>query len=199
MAFDVSALLPEAAEALLDRAAGKLADHLAAAAEPFLSAAQWAALANRELAGGRPGAPEWPFALRGSAEAALAHRTERLLAAGDLDGAVALGRRARALGLQVLASPAGATARQSVSQEVLAAVRRAVDADGDGEVKKAALDTLALARELGIEPDLDRAQELVYDTVRSSDRPDLADLAESLGLSPALFEARPQDEVRTSA
>ena len=56
LAFDVSSLLPEAAEALLDRAAAGLADHLAAAAEPFLNAAQWAALANRELAGGTPAA-----------------------------------------------------------------------------------------------------------------------------------------------
>ena len=197
LAFDVSSLLPEAAEALLDRAATRLADHLAAAAEPFLNAAQWAALANRELAGGGPGSPEWPFALRGSAETALAHRTERLLGAGDLDAAVTLARRARALGLQVLASPAGATARQSVSDAVLAAVRRAVNAEADAT--KAALDTLALAGELGIEPDLDRAQELVYDTIRSSDRPDLAGLAEALNLSAALFETRPADEVQASA
>jgi hypothetical protein len=64
---------------------------------------------------------------------------------------------------------------------------------------KAALDTLALARELSIDPDLDRAQELVYDTLRSAERPDLAPLAEGLGLSTALFEARPEDGIRTSA
>ena len=203
LAFDVSSLLPEAAEALLDRAATGLADHLAAAAEPFLTAAQWAALANRELAGnGSGGGPEWPFALRGSAETALAHRLETLLAAGDLDAAVTLARRARSLGLAVLASPAGATARGAVSATVLEAVRRAVAGetdDGAEDPSKAALDTLALARELGIDPDLDRAQELVYDTVRSADRRDLAALAEGLGLSPALFEASGQDEIRTSA
>ena len=104
-----------------------------------------------------------------------------------------------------------------MSDAVLAAVRRAVETgvvpagrDGAGRpsggdrpaleaATKAALDTLALAHELGIEPDLDRAQELVYDTVRSSDRPDLADLAQALGLSPALFAARPEDEVQASA
>jgi len=205
-AFDVSSLLPEAAEALLDRAAAGLADHLAAAAEPFLNAAQWAALANRELASGADhSTPEWPFALRGAAETALAHRIELLLAAGDLDAAVTVARRARSLGLGALTSAAGATARQSVSHTVLAAVRRAVaatsadaDADRDDPVK-AALDTLALARELGIDPVLDRAQELVYDTVRAADRPDLAPLAEGLGLSPALFESKPEDEIRTSA
>jgi alpha-amylase/alpha-mannosidase (GH57 family) len=197
-AFDVSSLLPEAAEALLDRAAAGLADHLAAAAEPFLNAAQWAALANRELAAGADqGPPEWPFALRGSAEAALAHRVENLLASGDLDAAVALARRARGLGLAVLASPAGATARQSVSDAVLTAVRQAVTAGADDpDAVKAALDTLALSRELGIDPDLDRAQELVYDTVRSTDRPDLAPLARGLYLSAALFE---EDDIRTSA
>jgi hypothetical protein len=208
LAFDVSSLLPEAAEALLDRAAAGLADHLAAAAEPFLNAAQWAALANRELAaGGTRGTPEWPFALRGSAETALAHRIEVLLHAGDLDGAVTVTRRARSLGLAVLTSAAGATARQAVSDTVLDAVRHAVAAGesvtGDpseaGNPVKGALDTLALARELGIDPDLDRAQELVYDTVRATDRPDLAPLAEGLGLSAALFEARPEDEIRTSA
>ncbi|HEV7861313.1 MAG TPA: hypothetical protein VGR20_01395, partial [Acidimicrobiia bacterium] len=203
----VSSLLPEAAEALLDRAAAGLADHLAAAAEPFLTAAQWAALANRELASGAgQGPPEWPFALRGSAEAALAHRAERLLAAGDLDAAVTLARRARSLGLAVLASPAGATARQSVSATVLDAVRRAVASGPDGSSApgadspiKAALDTLALAGELGIDPDLDRAQELLYDTLRAGERPDLAALAEGLGLSPALARAKPEDEIRTSA
>jgi alpha-amylase/alpha-mannosidase (GH57 family) len=197
-AFDVSSLLPEAAEALLDRAAAGLADHLSAAAEPFLNAAQWAALANRELAaGGADGAPEWPFALRGAAETAAAHRIELLLAAGDLDGAVTVARRARSLGLAALTSAAGATARQSVSGTVLAAVHHAVTAGpADGEAVKAALDTLALARELGIDPDLDRAQELVYDTVRSAERPDLEPLAAGLNLSPALFE--PEAE-RTSA
>ena len=204
-AFDVSSLLPEAAEALLDRAAAGLADHLAAAAEPFLNAAQWAALANRELASGvEHRAPEWPFALRGAAETALAHRIELLLAAGDLDAAVAVTRRARSLGLAVLTSAAGATARQAVSDTVLDAVRRAIaDTDGSGSDVdnpiKAALDTLALARELSIDPDLDRAQELVYDTVRATDRPDLEPLALGLGLSPDLFESRPEDEIRTSA
>jgi hypothetical protein len=202
LAFDVSSLLPEAAEALLDRAAAGLADHLAAAAEPFLNAAQWAALANRELAGdpASSGPPEWPFALRGSAEAALAHRVENLIASGDLDAAVTLARRARSLGLAVLTSPAGATARQSVSDTVLAAVRRAVAAGPqDDDAVEAALDTLALARELGIDPDLDRAQELVYDTVRAADRPELEPLAAGLGLSPALFEADSADDLRTSA
>jgi hypothetical protein len=204
LAFDVSSLLPEAAEALLDRAAAGLADHLAAAAEPFLNAAQWAALANRELAGGSEHrTPEWPFALRGAAETALAHRIENLLAAGDLDAAVAVAHRARSLGLAALTSAAGATARQAVSATVLDAVRRAVaeiaaKPDADDPVK-AALDTLSLARELAIDPDLDRAQELVYDTVRSTDRLDLAPLAKALNLSPALFESKPEDEVRTSA
>ena len=114
---------------------------------------------------------------------------------------MSLARRARSLGLAVLASPAGATARAAVSATVLDAVRRAVtgEADGAEDPSKAALDTLALARELGIDPDLDRAQELVYDTVRAADRLDLAPLAEGLGLSPALFEPRAEDEVRTSA
>ena len=199
-AFDVSSLLPEAAEALLNRAAAGLADHLAAAAEPFLSAAQWAALANREpAADGTRGGPEWPFALRGAAETAAAHRIELLLAAGDLDAAVTVARRARSLGLAALTSAAGASARQSVSATVLTAVRHAVTAGpDDDDAVKAALDTLALARELGIDPDLDRAQELVYDTVRTAERPDLEPLAAGLNLSPALFEAD-SGGIRTSA
>src|SRR5207244_12278417 len=130
------------------------------------------------------------FALRGSAEAALAHRVENLIASGDLAAAVALSRRARTLGLAVLTSPAGATARQSVSDSVLAAVRRAVAAGPqDDYAVKAALATLARARELGIDPDLDRAQELVYNPVRAAARPALAPLALGLALPPALFAA----------
>src|SRR6185503_682798 len=112
---------------------------------------------------------------------------------GDLDSAVVLARRARSMGLAALTSAAGATARRSVSDTVLAAVRRAVAAQpaDDDDAVRGALDTLALARELGIDPDLDRAQELVYDTVRTTDRPDLEPLAAGLGLSLALFEAEP--------
>ena len=194
LAFDVSSLLPEAAEALLDRAAAGLADHLAAAAEPFLTAAQWAALANRELAGDPAGgAPRnGPSPCGARPRPPLAHRSRLLLAAGDLDAAVALARRARSLGLAVLASPpapppAGPSATPSSTPS---AERSPPDPTRLRIRSKAALDTLALARELGIDPDLDRAQELVYDTVRSSDRPDLDPLADGLGLSPALFDAR---------
>ncbi|MGH9005279.1 MAG: DUF3536 domain-containing protein, partial [Acidimicrobiia bacterium] len=45
-AFDTSAMLPEAAETLLERVASLLADHLADAAEPFLAAAHWAGLTD---------------------------------------------------------------------------------------------------------------------------------------------------------
>ena len=157
---------------------------------------------------GQPGArrrPRPPAAPRNgpspcgdAAETAAAHRIELLLAAGDLDAAVAVAHRARSLGLAVLTSAAGATARESVSDTVLAAVRHAVDRRPPGTTPtppravKAAVDTLALARELGIDPDLDRAQELVYDTVRTTDRPDLAPLAVGLGLSPGLFEPDPK-------
>ncbi len=120
LAFDVSSLLPEAAETLLDRAAAGLADHLAAAAEPFLNAAQWAALANRELAAGSErGRPEWPFALRGCGRDGRRPSHREAPRRGDLDAAVTVARRARSLGLAALTSPAGATARQSVSDTVL--------------------------------------------------------------------------------
>ncbi|MGH9037054.1 MAG: DUF3536 domain-containing protein, partial [Acidimicrobiia bacterium] len=45
-AFDTSAMLPEAAEMLLERVAAQLADHLADAAGPFLAAAHWAGLTD---------------------------------------------------------------------------------------------------------------------------------------------------------
>ena len=201
--FDTSALLPEAAEALLDRAAAGLADHLAEAVEPFLAAAHWAGLA--EAPGQVAGSPEGqrgelPPALRASAEVAIAHRLQRDLAAGDLEAAVELARRARRLGLSVCASPAGDEPRRAVSSIILDAVRRAV-AD-PGETAVVALAALDLAGELGVVPDVDQAQELVFAAVRTGHRPDLEALALALGLSPVLFEPEalpPPLPVRTSA
>ena len=200
--FDTSAMLPEAAEALLDRAAAGLADLLAGAVEPFLAAAHWAGLAEAPGhasvgGGGRHG--ELPPALRASAETAVAHRLERHLAAGELQAAVELARRARRLGLSVFASAAGEAPRRAVSDIILDTVRRAVAARGE-----AALDALAaldLASELGVEPDLDEAQELVYEVARGGRRPDLENLAAALWLSPAALApaAEPPAAIRTSA
>ncbi|MGH9042404.1 MAG: DUF3536 domain-containing protein, partial [Acidimicrobiia bacterium] len=98
-AFDTAAMLPEAAEMLLERVATELADHLAAAAEPFLAAAHWAGLTD-------PGDSDVPVAalapaLRAPAEAAVAQRLERHLEEGELHEAVALAARAREVGLAV--------------------------------------------------------------------------------------------------
>jgi hypothetical protein len=195
-------MLPEAAEALLDRAVAGLADHLGDAVEPFLAAAHWAALAEApgQVTGTSPGVRgELPAALRASAEVAIAHRLQRHLSAGELEAAVDLARRARSLRLRVFASPAGEEPRRALSSIVLETVRRAVTEPAEAAVARAALD---LAGELGVEPDLDEAQELVYqELVRAGRGPDLEDLALALGLSPALFEPEPETSPaeRTSA
>jgi alpha-amylase/alpha-mannosidase (GH57 family) len=200
--FDTSAMLPEAAEALLDRAAAGLADHLADAVEPFLAAARWASLAEgpgQVTSGSEDQRGELPAALRVSAEVGIAHRLQRHLAAGELEAAVELARRARRLGLSVFASPAGEEPRRAVSTIVLDTVRRAVAEPGATAIS--ALAALDLAAELGVEPDLDEAQELVYERVRADCRSDLEALALALGLSPALFEpeAEAPASIRTSA
>ena len=181
-AFDTSAMLPEAAEKLLERVAAQLADHLAAAAGPFLAAAHWAGLTN-------PGEAEervtgLPPALRAPAEAAVAQRLEYHLEVGELAQAVALAARARQVGLAVdrAAGPGPAAA---VGRTVLDAVRAAVAEPG--EAAGAALGALRLAEELGIQAPLDEAQELVFDALRAGDRPDLVGLATALELSPDVW------------
>jgi hypothetical protein len=181
-AFDTSAMLPEAAEALLQRVAAQLADHLAAAAGPFLAAAHWAGLTD-------PGESDEPVtslppSLRAPAEAAVAQRVEHHLEAGELEEAVALAARARHVGLAVdrSAGPGPATA---VGRTVLDAVRVAVAEPG--ESAGGALAALRLAEELGVHPPLEEAQELVFDALRTDDRPDLAPLAAALGLSPDAY------------
>jgi hypothetical protein len=181
-AFDISAMLPEAAEMLLERVADQLADHLAAAAGPFLAAAHWAGLTN-------PGEADEPVtglppALRAPAEAAVAQRLEHHLEAGELAEAVALAARARQVGLAVdrAAGPGPAAA---VGRTVLDAVRAAVAEPG--ETAGAALGALRLAEELGIHPPLEEAQELVFDALRTGDRPDLVGLAGALELSPDVY------------
>ncbi len=181
-AFDISAMLPEAAEMLLERVAAQLADHLAAAAGPFLAAAHWAGLTN-------PGEAEervtgLPPALRAPAEAAVAQRLQYHLEAGELAEAVALAAQARQVGLAVdrAAGPGPAAA---VGRTVLDAVRAAVAEPG--EAAGAALGALRLAEELGIQAPLDEAQELVFDALRAGERPDLVGLAAALDLSPDVW------------
>jgi hypothetical protein len=181
-AFDTSAMLPEAAEMLLERVAAQLADHLAAAAGPFLAAAHWAGLTN-------PGEAEervtgLPPALRAPAEAAVAQRLQHHLEAGELAEAVALAAQARQVGLAVdrAAGPGPAAA---VGRTVLDAVRAAVAEPG--EAACAALGALRLAEELGIHAPIDEAQELVFDALRAGERPDLVGLAAALDLSPDVW------------
>ena len=184
--FDISAMLPEAAEMLLERVAGELADHMAAAAGPFLAAAHWAGLTNP----GEVEEPETglPPALRAPAEAAVAQRLEHHLESGELAEAVALAARARQVGLAVdrAAGPGPAAA---VGRTVLDAVRAAVTQPG--EAAGAALGALRLAEELGINPTLEEAQELVFDALGTGSRPDLVGLADALGLSPDVSLAGP--------
>ncbi|HEY3240301.1 MAG TPA: DUF3536 domain-containing protein, partial [Acidimicrobiia bacterium] len=172
-AFGTSAMLPEAAETLLERVAAQLADHLAAAAGPFLAAAHWAGLTDP----GETDAPVagLPSALRAPAEAAVAQRLEHHLEAGELHEAVALAARARQVGLSVdhAAGPGPAAA---VGRTVLEAVRAALAEPG--EAPGAALAALRLAEGLGVHPPLEEAQELVFEALRTGDRPDLAPLAD---------------------
>ncbi|MGH9000300.1 MAG: DUF3536 domain-containing protein, partial [Acidimicrobiia bacterium] len=94
LSFGSDALLPEAAEELMERASAALMRELAASAEPFLEAARWAALSRPAGAGDAGDAVLLGEPLRGLAEAAALGRVVDHLAAGETGAAADLARRA---------------------------------------------------------------------------------------------------------
>jgi alpha-amylase/alpha-mannosidase (GH57 family) len=186
--FDLGALLPEAAEALLTRATTGLASGLAAGAEAVLDALHWVELSRP------PGATE-PVALpettRNLAMTAVKARMAEHLQAGDTEAAAALAHRARKVGL-----PLDCTGRSTVGAAASRLATAAVSAalEDPGQLPRA-LAVVALARDLCPEPDLDAAVEAVFGTATASASPrrDLLPLGEALGLAPQLFTTPRRD------
>jgi hypothetical protein len=176
--FGLGSALPGAAEQILRRAAVGLADRFAAAYDQLFSDHRAALVAL--AAAGYP----LPAELRAPAELALARRHEAELAGqggsvdpADYQTAVANAREAEASGVGI-ATPAATAA---VERLVVGAVERAVQ---DHAAVEAALAAIRLSADLGLQPSLARAQELVYEALAGGDRdPGLARLGESLGLA----------------
>jgi hypothetical protein len=121
--------------------------------------------------------------LRIPAEVAVARRLEQeLTGGGDTARVLELANRARQAGLGLDAP----NLQAAMDRQVLAAVRKAVE-DPSSESAAAALSAMALAIELGITPDLDKPQDLVYAAVAAGAAPELRPLAEALGIAPSVW------------
>ncbi|MBW3614056.1 MAG: DUF3536 domain-containing protein [Actinobacteria bacterium] len=176
--FGLHSALPDAAEQFLQGAAHDLADRLAGAYGRLFSDHR-PMLATLAAAG-----YQLPPELRAPAELALARRLEEEVAAhrgsldpGDYEGALAVAAEAEASGVALQAPQAKAT----FDRLFLGAVERAVvDPQGVNQ----ALGVLDLARQLGLEPDLCRPQEVVWEaTMAGVAGAELRRLAEALGVA----------------
>ena len=176
--FDVTSALPGSAEELLGDVASRLVDrfvaelaHLVNDARPTLEAL---------VAAGYP----LPSELALPAEVALAAQVEALVAARsgstdsfDHDEAIALVRSPLA-GTIAIDTPA---TRRLLGEVVETAIGKAVAGEPGGA--GSALRSLRLAEDLGVDVDLTRAQEAVYQALIADPRPELQPLGEALGLA----------------
>ncbi|HVF76218.1 MAG TPA: DUF3536 domain-containing protein [Acidimicrobiales bacterium] len=175
--FGLEDALPDAADEILRSAARELADRFAGAYER-LFADHHGRLAALAAAG-----YQLPPELRAPAELSLARRFEAEVAAagGSSDpaayqGAVAIARQARREGYRIDTPEA----LQTIERILTEAVERAV-ADGDVD---APLALLALAADLDLRPNIEPAQEIVYEAVQHDGLTEhLAALAPALSLA----------------
>jgi uncharacterized protein DUF3536 len=180
--FGLHSALPDAADEILQGAARELADRFVGAYEQ-LFADHHDRLAALAAAG-----YELPPELRAPAELSLARRFEAEVTAaaqaGSSEpaayaGAVGIARQARAEGYRIDTPEA----LHAVQRLLTSAVERAV-ADGGTDVD-APLALLALAHDLDLSPNIERAQEAVYAAVRRGSAPEpLLRLATALHLAP---------------
>jgi alpha-amylase/alpha-mannosidase (GH57 family) len=178
--FGLDRALPDAAEEIVASAAAALTDRFDDAYDRLyrFNGADLRALVRAGLT--------LPPAIRLAAEAALAHRLEREILAqqGSWDArayaaARQTAREAVSYGLTIDAP----RARTALEQTIDAAVRRALDGDGDDAAIDAVLALRHLARSLGVGLDLSRPQELVYDAVLAGGDDRVRVLAEALDLA----------------
>lgn len=178
--FDLSWALPDAAEQILSSVADSLAERMAAAYQRLFEDHRVTldALARAGY--------DLPPELRAPAALALSRRFEAevLEQAGSADPggyeeARQLVRAAHRHGVD-LDTP---RARSVIARAIQTAVDRAVDADGDAPAVEPALQLLDLARDLELHPDVDVAQERVYDALHTHPTPALRELGAALGLA----------------
>jgi hypothetical protein len=178
--FDLSWALPDAAEQILSSVADALSERMAAAYQRLFEDHR-ATLDALALAG-----YDLPPELRAPAVLALSRRFEAEVEAqaGSTDPqgyeeARQLVRVAHRHGVH-LDTP---RARTAMSRAIAAAVARAVDPDDGETAVEPALQLLSLASDLELYPDVDVAQELVYDALLSRPTPALREVGSALGLA----------------
>jgi hypothetical protein len=172
--FGLESALPDAAGQIVDRAAQSLVDRVASTYDQLRSDHHetFTALARAGY--------QLPPELRAPIELALARRFETELARAAVDGTP--GAYAAAAGLARAASAEGFDIRGPESDRLVEraterAVEVAIAALVSGGSRAAAevdeaVELVGLARELGLGPDLSRAQELVFDALVAGDDAD---------------------------
>ena len=179
--FNLSAALPDHIEEILESAAESLAERFATAYDRLFD--DHRATLEALSAAGYP----LPPVLRAPAELSLARRLEAEVAAqaGSVDpaayaGALAVAREARSAGVRIDTPSARAVAERLLAN----AVARTVDDPEHAEDSLAiAVGLLGLAAALELHPNLQPAQELVYEALLHQPTPALRTLGARLGLA----------------
>lgn len=177
--FSLSSALPDGAEQILRSTADAMADRFSATIDRLFSDHRPTLEALAAL--GEP----LPAVLQAPAELALARRFEAVVAAqaGSSDPrayseAVAIARSARASGFRI-DTP---TAVETFGRLLLIATRRAAS-EGTDDAIEAALRVIRLAQALDLHPNLEPAQEVVFDAIIRRPGTRLDEVGEALGMA----------------
>ncbi|MDQ5837855.1 MAG: DUF3536 domain-containing protein [Acidobacteriota bacterium] len=139
-----------------------------------------------------------PHELRLAAEVTMSRRLERELreqrsGAGDYAAALELAREATRFGYRIDRTSATRVFEETITEAARTFVARPTD-----ENTRAARTLITLGRELGLDANLERAQEIVYEAVREGMRlsEEARDFALALGLAPvALAASTTKDDI----
>jgi alpha-amylase/alpha-mannosidase (GH57 family) len=142
---------------------------------------------------------EPPRELRVAAELITGRRLEtelrsQRLGEGDYARAFEIAREAARLGQRI-----DRTHATRVFEKTLVEAARRVVEHPSADAVRSARELIALGRELGLEANLERAQEIIYEAARAwSPSEELREFAHALGLAPSALAARETDETALS-
>ena len=144
---------------------------------------------------------EPPRELRVAAELVTGRRLETELRAqrlgeGDYAHAFEIAREAASLGQRI-----DRTHATRVFEKTLTEAARGVVENPSADAVRSARELIALGRELGLEANLERAQEIIYEAARAWVKPseELREFALALGLAPSAFAASESDSIDVTA
>lgn len=192
--FGLEALLPEGQGQLSESVFGKLVGRFMEEYEHLYEENRRVIERLQEI-GFQP-----PAELRAAAELTLGHRLEselRALKHGTVDYAKALDLASEAARLGYRINRASLS---RIFEETLAEAARLVLADPLPEKLQMALALVALGRKLGLEANLERAQEAVYEALRGDRNPaseEMRELGVLLGLAPSVLAPEKDEELAT--